>query len=86
MDDTLTIIITILASAGAIVIAIGAAIGVALYQGGKHEAANAATNVRIDNLSAELRNEIRELGYRIENRINLDERVRDVEQRTADDR
>ena len=43
----------------------------------------AETNARFDNLSAELRNEIRELGYRIENRIALDERVREVEQRTA---
>ena len=72
MDDTLTIIITILASAGAIVIAIGAAIGVALHQGGKHESA-----------IADVRAEIREYGYRIENRIALDERVRTLEQRPA---
>ena len=49
---------------------------------------NAALNSRIDNLGADLRaeirdnrNEIRNLGYRIENRINLDERVRTVERR-----
>ena len=44
---------------------------------------NAALNAKVDNLGESLRAEMRELGYRIENRINLDERVRDVEQRTA---
>ena len=38
---------------------------------------------RIENSEARQLEETRELGYRIENRINLDERVRTVEQRTA---
>ena len=63
------------------------AVGVTLTrQSTKQDADIAALNVKVDNLAESLRNEIRELGYRIENRINLDERVRDVEQRTADDR
>ena len=112
MDNT---IIAIIASASAVIATVIASLILILRQGGKQDAANAATNARIDNLaaqnrtdlaatnaridnlSAELRAEIRELGRelgdrinlyadRIENRINLDERVRDVEQRTADDR
>ena len=113
MDNT---IIAIIASASAVIATVIASLILILRQGGKQDAANAATNARIDNLaaqnnarfdnlsaeiraelsaeiratnaridnlSAEIRAEIRAYAYAIENRINLDERVRDVEQRTA---
>ena len=106
--NTLAIVISILA-VGAGVIGV---IVILVRQGGRHDAdiANLRTefNAKFDNLSADLRQEMRALGDRIENaqrefreemraqreetralgdrienRINLDERVRAVEQRAA---
>ena len=86
-NNTLAIVIAISASAVGVIVAIAVAIYANSKQGSRHYADIAALraefNAKFDNLRTELLTEIRELGYRIENRINLDERVRTVEQRTA---
>ena len=82
-NNTLAIIIAI--AIGFLTIAASIiAVGVMLSrQSSRHDDAIAALNVKVDNLRIELSNQIREYAYAIENRINLDERVREVEQRTA---
>ena len=86
-NNTLAIVIAIGLSAVGVIVAIAVAIYANSKQGSRHDADIAALraefNAKFDNLRTELLTEIRDLGYRIENRINLDERVRTVEQRTA---
>ena len=93
-NNTLAIVITIIAVGVAVGVGIIGVMITLIRQGGRHDADIAAlrTESRADiaALRTELlteiraqREETRALGDRIENRINLDERVRTVEQRTA---
>ena len=86
-NNTLAIIISIVGSAGAIVIAIAVTAIVLARQSSRQDAETAAlraeSNNRFDSLRTEVLAEIRAQGDRIENRIGLDERMRTVEQRTA---
>ncbi|MDE0332502.1 MAG: hypothetical protein OXL41_11595 [Nitrospinae bacterium] len=92
-NNTLAIVISIVAVGVGVGVGIIGVMITLIRQGGRHDADIANLRASQEALRTELlteiraqreetREEIRALGDRIENRINLDERVRAVEQRT----